>query len=404
MMFLLIKLFVRDRENASLPGVKRAYASLSSMVGMILNLFLCTAKIMIGSVSHSVAITADGFNNLSDAGTSLVSLVGFRVARYGGGSIHPFGHGRIEWIMGIFTSVAVLFMGYTLAGTSVNGITHPEQPVFGTAVFAVLVLSILVKGYMYLYNRKFARLTDLETLKATAADCVSDLLATSAVLLSAIISHVTGWMIDGYCGVLVSVFIMIAGGKSLWEVLGRIMGKAADREMMEAIMEMAGRYREIDGVSSLMIHDYGFGYFVISIRVEGKRGDGDRLYGAAREISYEVYRKFRCECLIQIDYLLEDEELEHHLMEAAGMALERYGDEIMIEHFRLLDGGTCISPAFDMLYPPELQKSEEEMCRMAEEALKRECPGCHPVIRSVLRRDCFHYHFKFGKNLVDKVI
>ena len=152
MISLLVQMFIKNKDDISNPSVKKAYAALSSVVGIVLNLFLCTMKIVIGLLSHSVAISADGFNNLSDAGTNLVSLLGFKIARYGGGSTHPFGHGRIEWIMGIFASIAVLLMGIKLAETSFNAITDPQEQIFGVGVVVVLVLSILVKVYMYYHN------------------------------------------------------------------------------------------------------------------------------------------------------------------------------------------------------------------------------------------------------------
>ncbi|WP_337483968.1 cation diffusion facilitator family transporter, partial [Porcipelethomonas sp.] len=256
MMSLLVQMLIKNKAEVSNPSVKKAYATLSSVVGIVLNLFLCTAKIVIGLLSHSVSISADGFNNLSDAGTNLVSLLGFKIARYGGGSTHPFGHGRIEWIMGIFASIAVLLMGIKLAGTSVDAISNPQEQIFSVGVVIVLVLSIIVKFYMYYYNKQFAKITDSETLKATATDCVSDSIATIAVLVSTIISHFTQFEIDGYCGVLVSIFIIFAGVKSLWDVLGRIMGKAADANTKDTILQMVKAYPEIVAVHNLMLHDY----------------------------------------------------------------------------------------------------------------------------------------------------
>lgn len=238
MMALFIRLFIKNEEDVSNPSVKKAYATLSSLVGILLNLLLCTAKIAIGLISHSIAVSADGFNNLSDAGTNMVSLLGFKIAQYGGGNVHQFGHGRIEWIMSIFASIAVLLMGIKLAGTSVNAIANPKEPIFSAAMVIVMVFSILVKVYMYCYNKRFSKITDSETLKAASADSISDSIATIAVLISAIVSHFTQFKIDGYCGVLVSVFIVFAGVKSLWEVSGRIMGKAADADTKETILQM----------------------------------------------------------------------------------------------------------------------------------------------------------------------
>ena len=374
------------------PSVKKAYATLSSVVGILLNLFLCTAKIVIGLLSRSVAISADGFNNLSDAGTNLVSLLGFKIARYGGGSTHPFGHGRIEWIMGIFVSIAVLLMGIKLAGTSVDAIANPQEPMFNTAVVIVLVLSVLVKIYMYYYNRQFAKITDSETLKATAADCISDSIATIAVLASAIVSHLTVFEIDGYCGVLVSVFIMFAGVKSLWEVLGRIMGKAADADTKDIILKMVKSHSEIIAVHNLMLHDYGFGYFVVSMRVEGCRKDSEQLYIGINQISYELFQKFHCDCFIQIDYLLEDKELTNNITEQIYSVMKKYSDAIRIDNFRLIENGSSINVAFDMVYPEELQKREEKIYKDIRDRLELKNPKYRIIIKGIIRRERFSLH------------
>lgn len=392
MMSLLVKAFIKNKDELSNPSVKKAYASLSSVVGILLNLFLCAAKIVIGLLNHSVAISADGFNNLSDAGTSLVSLLGFKIARYGGGNTHPFGHGRIEWIMGIFASIAVLLMGINLAGTSVNAIKNPQEPIFNASVVIVLALFILVKIYMYYYNKKFAKITDSETLKATAADCISDSIATIVVLISTIISHFTQFEIDGYCGVLVSVFIVFAGVKSLWEVLGRIMGKAADADIKDVILQMVGLYPEIIAVHNLMLHDYGFGYFVVSMRAEGYRKNSEQLYIEANQISYELYQKFHCDCFIQIDYLLEDEALTHELTEQIYSVMKKYSNEIRIGNFRLIENGFFINVAFDMVYPAELQKREEEICKDIADKLESENPRFHTIIKGIIRRERLSLH------------
>lgn len=386
MMSLLIKLCFRSKENISEAAAKRVYAFLSSVVGIILNLFLCTSKIMVGFLSRSVAISADGFNNLLDAGMSLITLLGFNIARYGKGKIHPFGHGRFEWIMGIFTSLAVVLMGIKLIHTSAQAIANPEQPLFSMAVVIVLLLSIAVKGYMYFYNKRFAKITDTETLKATAADCISDSVATFAVLLSTVVSHLTDWQIDGYCGVLVSIFIVITGVKSLWEVLGRIMGRAADQEIVKSVLQSVKAHSEIVGVHDLMIHDYGFGYFVVSMRVEGYKKDSEKLYAAINEISYDFYQRFRCDCFIQVDYLIDNEALAKQLTQKINLILQRYGNQVEIDHFRLIENGPYTNITFDLLYPAELQKSEEEIYRVIEKEIGSENPQYHTIIKGIMRR------------------
>lgn len=386
MMTQMMRMLIGDRDEATNPNVKKAYATLSSVAGILLNLCLCTAKIGVGRLSRSMAIQADGFNNLSDAGTSLVSLLGFQIAAYGGGSAHPFGHGRMEWIMGIFASLAVLLMGVHLAEAAVDGILHPEALVFSPAAVAVLALSILVKVYMYSYNRKFAKITGSEALKATASDCVSDSAATVAVLVSTVVSHFTGYGIDGYCGVLVSLFIMLTGAKSLWEVLGRIMGKAMDEDMKETIVQMTKTHPEITAVYQLMIHDYGFGYFVVSMKISGCQRDGEQLYVAANQIAYELYRRYGCDAFISVEHLREDEALEHALREQIHGVMKRYGAGLEIEHFRLIENGDLFNVAFDLIYPAALQRRVEELFIDIENEIKARYPACRTVIRGSLRR------------------
>ena len=387
MMSLFVKLFIKNKEDISNPSVKKAYASLSSIVGILLNLFLCIAKITIGLLSNSVAISADGFNNLSDAGTNIVSFFGFKIARYGVGKIHPFGHGRIEWIMGIFASISVLLMGIKLAETSANAITNPQEPIFSVAVVIILILSILVKVYMYCYNKRFAKITDSETLKATATDCISDTIATTAVLVSSIMSHMTHLNIDGYCGLLVSVFIIFAGIKSLWEVLGRIMGKAADSNIKDIIMQILKSYPEIVAVHNFMLHDYGFGYFVVSMRVEGYRKDSKQLYTDVHQISYELYQKFHCDCFIQIDYLFDDKALTNSITEQIYSILNKYGDKIKIDNFRLIENDRYINIIFDMIYPAELQKIEEEIRMDIADKIESENSRYRTIIKGIIRRE-----------------
>lgn len=392
MMSLFVQLFIKNKEDVSNPGVRKAYATLSNIVGILLNLFLCTTKIAAGLLSHSVAVSADGFNNLSDAGTSLVSLLSFKVAGYGRGSTHPFGHGRIEWITGFFASTAVLLMGTKLAETSAEAITEPQVPTISAATVIVLILSILVKVYMYRYNKQFAAITDSETLKATAADCIGDAIATAAVLASTAVTYATHFAVDGYCGVLVSVFIIFAGAKSLWEVLGRIMGKSADADTKNAILQTAGSYPEIVSVHDLMLHDYGFGYFVVSMRIEGYQKDSGKLYAAVHRISCELYRKFRCDCFIQIDYLLQNEALTHTITKQIYSVLKKCSEEIRVDNFRLIENGFGFGAAFDMVYPAELQKREEEIRNGITEKVRSTHPECHLTIKGIIRRERISLH------------
>ncbi len=391
MMSLLVRVFIKDSKNVAAPTVKQAYATLSSLVGIALNLLLCIAKIIIGYLSNSIAISADGFNNLSDAGTSFLTFVGFKFARYGRGKIHSFGHGRIEWIMGIFTSLAVFLMGIKLADTSFAAISKPEYPLLSIPVIVVLVLSIFIKGYMYSYNRKFSKIADSETLKATATDCISDSIATIAVLISTILSHTTNWNIDGYCGVLVSLFIMAAGVKSLWEVFGRIMGKSTDSNVINDILNYIKSYPVVIAIHNLMLHDYGFGYFIISMKIAGYKENSEQLYIASNEISAYIYNNFHCDCFIQTEYLIDDEVLAKELVHRVTLAAQKYSNEIRINNFRLINCGSFINIVFDMLYPAVLQKKEQEICTAIETEIKQKNSKYHITIKGIIRRERFTF-------------
>lgn len=392
MITLLAGLFIQNKEDLSNPRVKKAYAALASITGILLNLLLCAAKITIGALSHSIAITTDGFNNLADAGTSILSFLGFKIAGYGGGSVHPFGHGRIEWIMSIFTSCAVVFMGAALAHTAVLSITNPQKPLFSAAIVIVLSLSILVKGYMYFYNKRIARIADSETLKAVAADCISDSAATFAVLSSTIVTHLTSWKIDGYCGILVSLFIIFTGVKSLWEVLGRIMGKTPDENLLQNIIACVKEHPQVAGIYDLMIHDYGFGYFVISMHITGRKEHCERLNMVAEEAAFLLYKKYHCDTFIQVDYLIEDEALAEKTQTIVNSALQKYGDRLAVDHFRLVESGTHIKVIFDLLYPADLQNQEEDIRQEVEKAFTAESDTYLVMIKGVLRRERFRLH------------
>lgn len=383
---LLARLFIKDRDNLNNPNVKKAYATLSSIVGIILNVLLCMAKIVIGLLCKSVAIMADGFNNLADAGTSLISFISFKMSKYGGGLKHPFGHGRIEWVMSIFTSLAVVIMGVKLAETSIDSIKNPQETVFGIALFVVLVLSIAVKIYMFCYNRKFAKITGSESLKATATDCISDSVATLAVLISAIVGFFTNLNIDGYCGIVVSIFIIFVGVKSLLEVLGRIMGKAADKELRDNILQLVDLHKGIVAVHNLMIHDYGFGYFIVSMRIEGYKENAEQLYETVNAISYDLYKKYRCESCIQIDYILKDDVVEQNLTEQVYTVLKKYSPNLKIDGLRLIENGSFTIAAFNMYYPPNLQSKQEAICDDIVQTIESANENYRVTVKSVLAR------------------
>lgn len=349
-------------------------------------MLLSVSKIAIGLICKSIAIVADGFNNLADAGTSFISFLGFKMAKYGGGLKHPFGHGRIEWIMSIFSSLAIVVMGFKLAETSVDSIKNPQETIFNMPLLAVLSLSILVKIYMFFYNNKFAKITGSESLKATATDCISDSIATLAVLISSIAGFFAKVNIDGYCGIIVSIFIMFAGAKSLWEVLGRIMGKAADKELRDTILQLVESHGVIVAVHNLMIHDYGFGYYIVSMHIEGYKNDFEQLYETVNSLSYDLYRKYHCESCIQVDFLIKDENREQELTKQIYTVIRKYSSLIKISGLRLIENGSFTVVAFDMHYPPNLQSKQESICNDIMHTIESENENCRVAVKRILTR------------------
>lgn len=386
MINLLARLFIKGTDAAD-PRVRKAYATLSSLAGILLNLMLCAAKLAAGALSRSVSMAADGFNNLADAGMSLVSLLGFSIAQYGSGETHPFGHGRIEWIMSIFGSLLVILMGAKLAHTSIRAIAVPQGAQLTVSSAVILTLSVLVKLCMYGYNRRFAALTDSQLLKATAADCLSDAAATAAVLLCAVVSHMTGLVIDGFCGLAVSALIVVAGYKSLCSTLGRIMGRAPDAAILRDVLRTAGSLPGVAAVYDPMAHDYGFGCLVLSMRIAGNRRDADALYAAAHQLTHGQHGVFPCGCCVQVDYLVQDDALLAGVQRAIDHALLPYGGAVKTANLRLVENGTGVDAMLDLIYYSKLQKHEARIVSEIEAALHRLRPACRLIAKGTLMRE-----------------
>ncbi|MDE6517586.1 MAG: cation diffusion facilitator family transporter, partial [Acetatifactor sp.] len=235
MITLLTRLFIKDSKNTSSPAVRQAYGVLCGAVGIGLNLLLFAGKFFAGLLSGSIAITADAFNNLSDAGSSIITLIGFRMAGHKPDPGHPFGHGRIEYVSGFLVSLLILLMAFELIKSSVSKILHPQQPAFSPVIVVILAVSILVKCYMALYNARIGRQIDSAAMKATATDSLSDMLATTVVLAATLAAHFTRLSIDGYCGVLVGLFILYAGFQAARDTLNPLLGQAPDPAFVKQI-------------------------------------------------------------------------------------------------------------------------------------------------------------------------
>ena len=266
---LLIRLFIRRPNSPQDPRVRAAYGNLASVVGMVCNILLCLGKFVVGTLFGSIAITADALNNLSDASSNIVSLVGFKLAAKAPDAEHPYGHARFEYLAGLVVSVTILGIGFSLLKESVTKALHPTPVQFGWLTVAVLVVSILVKLWMSGFNRTIGRIISSETLIATAADSRNDVLRTAAVLVAAILCRVTGWdVLDGLMGVGVAVFILISGWGLVMDTLSPLLGESPSEDLVEHIEQTVMGYPGVLGVHDLMVHDYGPGHQFASIHVE----------------------------------------------------------------------------------------------------------------------------------------
>lgn len=368
MVSLLAKIFIKDGENVSSPAVRQAYGVLTGIVGILLNILLFAGKFIAGLLSRSIAITADAFNNLSDAGSSLVTLIGFKLAGAKPDPDHPFGHGRIEYITGLIVSGVILLMAVELIKDSVKKIIRPEAVEFSRVAMLILLASILVKIYMYFYNMGISRKIDSAAMKATAIDSLSDTLATTVVLIAALVAKYTGLQVDGYCGVLVGLFIFYAGYSAAKETLDPLLGQPPAEEFVNQIEEIVTSHDMIQGVHDLVVHDYGPGRVMISLHAEvPAEEDILVMHDLIDLIEKELKAKLNCEAVIHMDPLVTgDEEVDR--LKNIVEEIVAHMEGLAMHDFRTVMGPTHTNMIFDVVVPFKYKMSDEEV---REEIQKR---------------------------------
>ena len=273
MTHFLIKFFVKDSEYLKNPRVRESYGQLGSIVGIVCHIFLFIAKLAIGTIFNSISITADAINNLSDAGSSIITWIGFKLSGKPADEDHPFGHARVEYISGLIVSFLIILLGVELVKSSVQKILHPEPLVFDTLIVVVLILSIALKFWLSRFNRKLGDLIDSTTLKATSTDSMNDVIATSVVLISILISSFTSLQVDGYMGCLVALFIIYSGINLVKETISPLLGEAPNPELVNNIISTIRNYEGVLGIHDLVVHNYGPERCFASVHVEVDAGE-----------------------------------------------------------------------------------------------------------------------------------
>lgn len=354
---------------------------LTGIVGIILNIFLFCGKIVVGTISGAISITADAFNNLSDAGSSVISLLGFFMADKKPDKEHPFGHGRMEYIAGLFVSVLIILMGFELAKSSIDKILHPSAVEWSNALVIVLVASVVIKLIMFGYNRYFGRKIDSATLIAASIDSVSDSIATTVVLLSLIIAKYFGVMIDGYAGLAVSAFILFAGIRSIKETIDPLLGRRPDAEFVMKIKETVLSFDQIIGIHDLIVHDYGPGERMVSLHGEvSQDSDLVQIHEVIDACERRIREELDCEVVIHMDPIADnDEETLTHKAKVAEIVKE-YNSAITIHDFRMVNGTERKNLVFDAVVPIGLKESDDDIKKGLSDLITGRMPGCYPVI------------------------
>lgn len=370
MVTLLAKLFIKEEESPS--KLRQAYGMLCGVVGILLNIILFVGKFLAGTLSNSIAITADAFNNLSDAGSSAVTLVGFKLAGTKPDTEHPFGHGRIEYVSGLVVSAAILIMAFELVRDSIDKIMHPVETEFSLVSILVLLGSILVKLYMSYYNNSIGKRIDSAAMRATATDSLSDTVATTVVLIATLVGHFTGILIDGYCGVLVGLFIFYAGISAAKETLNPLLGQSPEEEFVDRIYEIVTAHEGIMGIHDLVVHDYGPGRQMISLHAEVP-ADANilEIHDMIDRVESELKQKLYCEAVIHMDPIVVDEETER-LREIVKQIVQQMGEGFSMHDFRMVPGKTHTNLIFDVVVPFKYKESDEEVIADIQKKIKTE--------------------------------
>lgn len=360
----MIKFFAKFfiGEETDKKELRQKYGTVCSTVGIALNILLFVIKYAAGSLSGAISVTADAFNNLSDSGSSLITLFGFRLAAKKPDPNHPFGHGRIEYLSGIAVSILIVLMGFELLTSSVNKISEPVQPDISPVVFAVLGISILVKLYMFAYNRRYGKMFSSAAMTATATDSLSDMASTCVVLVSMIITYFTNINIDAYCGIAVAVFIVFAGLKSAYETVGPLLGQPPEPEFVKSIEEIVLSGKDILGIHDLIVHDYGPGRRMISLHAEvPASGDILSLHDEIDNLERALASRLGCTAVIHMDPIQNDNENVKKLRCLAEEACRRVYENITLHDFRIVEGNTHTNLIFDVVVPHGFKMSDSEI-------------------------------------------
>lgn len=359
----LVKTFVKDYEKIDNTKVRESYGTLSSIVGIVCNIILFVAKFVMGSIAGSISIISDGFNNLSDCASCVVTLFGYKMAAKPADKDHPFGHGRVEYLTSLVIAIVIIMVGFELFTGSIDKVIHPSKVTFSYVVLATLIISIIIKVWMGHFNRKLGKQINSSVMLATAKDSLNDVVATSATVVALVASIWTTVPIDGIMGIVVSIFILLSGFDIIKETVDELLGQPADEELVRKLSEMVEENSYAIGMHDLIIHSYGPGNLIgsVHIEVDGK-GNIMEIHDVIDELERDIYEELNVRMTIHMDPVETDNELLNECREMMTSIVKGIDQGFSIHDFRIVTGPSHTNLIFDLVIPHN--------CKLEEKAIK----------------------------------
>lgn len=378
---LLIRLFIKDYQNLNDPQIRLRYGKMAGIVGIVTNLFLCVIKVIVGLISGSIAIIADGINNLTDTSSSVITLVGFRLSSQPEDEAHPYGHARMEYLAGLIVSVLIIVVGVFLMRSSIDKIIHPVKLVIDNVTLAVLFLSMGVKLWQSLFNTKVGKAIHSVTLTATATDSRNDVITTGVILIGVAIVRFTGIQLDGWLGCFVALFIIWSGIQLIKETSSPLLGEAPDRELIEEIASIARSNPHVLGIHDLAVHNYGPGKIFASIHIEVD-ADGDLMksHDMIDNIEYEIRRRLNIHCVAHMDPVRVNDPVVCQVREPIKKVVEQLPGVAEVHDLRVVPGHTHTNIIFDAVLNSDCTLPESEIQQIFEDAIHLINPTYHVSI------------------------
>ena len=381
MIQLIVRTFVKNYKDVENHHVREAYGKLAGIVGIISNIILFIIKFTVGILFKSISVTADAVNNLSDAGSSIITLIGFKLSGKPADAKHPYGHARMEYITGLAVSFIIILLGVQLIQTSFDKVLHPEESVFSYLTITVLIISILMKLWQGMFNKKVGKTIHSTALEATAADSINDVVATSAVLLSTIIAKWTGVNLDGYMGILVAVFILVSGVKMIGETINPLLGMAPDQEMVDQIYKKIMSYDTVLGIHDLVVHNYGPQRCFASVHVEVPASQDILIsHDIIDNIERDFARDMDIHLVVHLDPIVTDDETTNLLKAQVKHIVKDISPDLSIHDFRAVVGVSHTNLIFDVCVPFSVKMSDAEITGLISRKVKEINPTYYTVI------------------------